>query len=178
MVKADSLSKHWDNTAWSLGHVFYQWALRRLGVRPEEVNINPFSDGVNHRGPVWFSRVLAPGCAGMDGFSQKWRDGRPNAPERSLAFVHGPFNLMGRILRKVSQEQCDCIVVTPGLQAEWAAQLQNLPVVQSVKIPGSIPGSGQAPRMVPGSRVSPECIAKISKRNNEIWAHLIRWGRP
>ena len=81
MAEADDLPRQRDNTsAWSLGPMFYQWALRRLDVGPEEVNIDPFSDGVNHRGPVWFSRALAPGCAGIDGLSQRRKDERTNAP--------------------------------------------------------------------------------------------------
>ena len=175
MVVADELSKRADNTSWSLSPPYYEWMLQQFGLQESDIVIDPFSDETNHRGPVWFSRYIIPGSSGVDGFSQKWVDTRSGSPVRALAFVHGPFSWMDKIIRKIREEQCDCILITPGPQADWVAQLRRLPVVKSVVLPQRLALHPGVKKIVAGARVAPGEVTSSQMDYLPTWAHLVRW---
>ncbi|KAL0035811.1 hypothetical protein WJX77_003788 [Trebouxia sp. C0004] len=74
-----------------------------------------------------YSKFLCPGTKGVDAMVHpcSLHDQQGN---RMLAFINGPFHLMGRIIRKIKDEQADCILTGPAWSKHWVAMLHTLPV--------------------------------------------------
>ena len=51
-----------------------------------------------------------------------------------LAYINGPFHLMGSIVRKIKDEQVDCILVGPKWPRHWMALLEALPIQKAVAL--------------------------------------------
>ena len=170
MPEADAHTRMVDNTAWSLAPWAFEQVLADLGVSPQDIRLDPFSQAEfdkSHTGR-WFSLFDAPGSAGVDGFLQKWRE--PDGA-RPFCFVNGPFNLMARVIQKIVYEQVDCILIYPNWNKPWRSQLEQLPVAASTQVKHN----RDATPFIPGSRV--DAHHRALKPYWKTQAALVRWPR-
>jgi len=132
---ADDLSKVEDNEDWSLHRGVYLNVLEHPCLQGRRPTLDVFASGANTKVQgAYFSNYLGVGCLGVDAFQHPWvREGAPR--EEQLAYIHGPFHLLPQILQRVSEEQVDCIVITPGLSGPWVALLSGLPVQATMELP-------------------------------------------
>ena len=153
---ADGHTRMVDNSAWGMNEWAFAWVLEQLGVAASSIDLDPFSQEEFAKAPRWFSQFLAPGSAGVDGFLQRWRtvDGR-----RAFCFVNGPFQLMGRVLAKLTRERVDCVLVYPRWREPWCAQLAVLPVVQTVTLPKVGPSGREESPLLRGGVARREQVA-------------------
>eukprot|EP00798_Chlamydomonas_sp_ICE-L_P011140 gene11140-biopygen12596 len=132
---ADDLSKVEDNEDWSLHQGVYLNVLEHPCLQGRRPTLDVFASGANTKVQgAYYSNYLGVGCLGVDAFQHPWvREGAPR--EEQLAYIHGPFHLLPQILQRVSEEQVDCIVITPGLSGPWVALLSGLPVQATMELP-------------------------------------------
>ena len=170
---ADGHTRMVDNSAWGMKEWAFAWFLEQLGVAASSIDLDPFSQEEFAKAPRWFSQFLAPGSAGVDGFLQRWRtvDGR-----RAFCFVNGPFQLMGKVLAKLTRERVDYVLVYPRWREPWCAHLAALPVVQTVTLPKVGPIGKEESPFVAGSRVESKLLDIIPYWRTE--AALVRWPSP
>ena len=107
-------------------------------------------------------------------FTLPWTN---NDGSKAFCFVHGPYSMMGKVLKKVAYEKVDCILIAPAWPQYWVAMLQSLPIVATAEIAGdAVPGKRGAREniYVRGSRASEETIA-----SSVYWktsAYLVRYS--
>eukprot|EP00798_Chlamydomonas_sp_ICE-L_P004827 gene4827-biopygen15137 len=132
---ADDLSKVEDKEDWSLHQGVYVKVLEHPCLQGRRPTLDVFASGANTKVQgAYYSNYLGVGCLGVDAFQHPWvREGAPR--EEQLAYIHGPFHLLPQILQRVSEEQVDCIVITPGLSGPWVALLSGLPVQATMELP-------------------------------------------
>eukprot|EP00873_Tetraselmis_striata_P021799 jgi/Tetstr1/442063/TSEL_030242.t1 len=172
LVYADYMSKVHDNSQWAITDASYTEALHRLGVSAAHVVLDPFADETNARAALFYSLVLCPGTAGVNGFMQRWRG---LVPPGMLAFVNGPFGALDQVLQKVAHERVDCVLIVPAWPKTWVSLLADLPVAQAVTLSRRAgPGGARVPIFQKGSRV------QAGRDGVEKWsvkACLVRWPR-
>ena len=173
MQLADAQTRMIDNTAWGLKPRAFELTLKELGLKPDDIQLDVFSQDDMKKAQRWYSLYHAPGSAGVDGFLQRWvnEDGT-----KAFCWINGPFHLMGRILAKVKEERADGVLVCPKWPKGWRAQLKSLPIAKTVTI-GPVRGEDGKTRLSPfwpGARVSPEARKSVVHWTCE--AHLIRWN--
>jgi len=61
---------------------------------------------------AFYSKYLCPGTKGVDAMVQPWVL-RDQAGSKQLVYINGPFQLMGPVVRKIRDEQVDCILIGP-----------------------------------------------------------------
>ena len=170
---ADSHTRMVDNSAWGLKAWAFAWILEQLGVSASGIDLDPFSQEEFAKAPRWFSQFLAPGSAGVDGFLQRWQTAYGR---RAFCFVNGPFQLMGKVLAKLTRERADCVLVYPRWREPWCAQLAALPIVQTVTLPRAGPSGKDESPFVAGSRVESRLRDRVPYWRTE--AALVRWPSP
>lgn len=122
-VYADLLSKLTDNSAWELNAKVYKLIMKRLprfntpkGRKRRAITVDLFADGSNNKHERFFCRWFCPGTAGINSFEQRWDwywCKTQNKWRRHMGFYNGPFDCMGRILRKILDERADVVLVYP-----------------------------------------------------------------
>ena len=168
MKEADAHTRMVDNTAWSLAPWAFSQVLSDLGVSPEDIQLDPFSQAEfnkSHTGR-WFSKFDAPGSAGVDGFLQRWI--QPDG-SKAFCFVNGPFNLTAQVIQKIIYEQADCILIYPRWNKTWRSQLAQLPITRRTVV---VHPRSRSP-FIPGSRV--DAYHRDLKPYWKTDAVLIRW---
>ena len=99
-VLADFLSRNRpDPTEWTLSSRATKKLFERWG-RPQ---IDLFASPLNHKLPMWFSRLRCPGATAIDAFNQSWC--------RWAVYAFPPINLIPRVLLKIREEQVESAVV-------------------------------------------------------------------
>ncbi|GIL93327.1 hypothetical protein Vretimale_19753 [Volvox reticuliferus] len=128
---ADALSKHPDLTQWQLrAEVFDSlWMEPCLGGR--QPTVDAFADERSTKLPKFYSPTWSPNSAGIDAFAQPW--GGPD----QLLYINPPFQLMGRVVRKIRDEQANCVLVTPIWPRWWMVTLNRMPVRARHRLPHS-----------------------------------------
>jgi hypothetical protein len=88
-----------------------------LGVEAKSVGFSPnlqtvghptvdlFASRTSHQLDNYMSFKMDPGATATDAFQQPW--------ENMLPYAFPPFSLVGRVLKKVNNHQCDMILVAP-----------------------------------------------------------------
>lgn len=114
----------------------------------------------------FYSQYRTDGSLDVDAFKQPWAEVKG---ESQFCLVNGPFGEMGRILKKIEEEHCDCILIYPDWPRGWQAVLQSMPVKAWVKLPQ------RRDLFTPGPRVPKE------KRQQQSWhsarAAVIVWDK-
>eukprot|EP00798_Chlamydomonas_sp_ICE-L_P004828 gene4828-biopygen15138 len=168
---ADDLSKVEDKEDWSLHQGVYLNVLEHPCLQGRRPTLDVFASGANTKVQgAYYSNYLGVGCLGVDAFQHPWvREGARR--EEQLAYIHGPFHLLPQILQRVSEEQVDCIVITPGLSGPWVALLSGLPVQATMEFPR------KADLLVAGALVPSRERGRGSKRPKDpLQASFILWG--
>lgn len=166
-VIADELSKLVDDSEWLLNDGIYsRVVLGRLSVSGRQPTIDIFASAASSKVPgSFFSRYYCQGTSGVDAFNQQWaRDS--STGQRHFAFINGPFDKYGAVLRKIEQEKVDCLLIAPDWPRAWVATLQQLrqrgvlkdswqlPQVHDLLMPGpALPANKARPR-APRFRIS------------------------
>ena len=166
--RADDLTKVEDNNDWSLHQDVYQQLVCHSCLRGRMPSLDVFASPTNTKvKEAYFSEYLGPGCKGVDAFQQPWAR-KQGSGERHLAFINGPFNMMATILRRVKDQQVDCIIIAPAWPRPWVAMWATLPVRACVDLPHRldlfVPGS-----LVPLSKRHPKAPRYLVKAYYVIW---------
>ena len=122
-----------DSIEWMLDHNLFKQITKHLGLPVVDL----FASRVNHQIPEFVSWRPEPGAIATD-FNIPW--------DFPLSYLFPPFCLMPMCLRKVMQEQGDCILIAPVWRSRlWYPALLSmlierpllLPQVQRIlKLPG------------------------------------------
>jgi hypothetical protein len=165
---ADALTKVVDNNDWSLHPHVYSNLLQQAVLRGRRPTLDVFASPTNTKVPdAYYSLFLGPGCKGVDAFTQRW-DADSLSQSTHLAFINGPFNMMGQILRKVGDQKVDCIIIAPEWPRPWEALWTSLPVRLSIPLPHRsdlfLPGG-----LVPASKRHPKAPRYLVKAYYVLW---------
>ena len=181
--RADALSKEPDSTQWLLSSAAFSmlqlaagslqcggWPQLSPAAGKSRFTIDLFADDYSTKVQKrFFSRYFCPCTSGVDAFSHRWDcywDPGSCRWRRHFGFCNGPFDCLGRILRKIKDGRADVALVytvwpRPWRQLLW--QLRQLGVVRQdvrldtaqlrsdlfqagPRVPGVRPGSSHEPR--------------------------------
>ena len=136
--QADALSKHPDMVQWSLRQDVYEslWSEPCLaGRRP---NLDAFADEATTKVPGrFYSARWSPNSLGVDALAQKWEAPVSSDGSAPLLYINPPFELMGRVVRKLREEQPDCVVIVLRWPRWWVNHLRAMPHYRGVRaLPG------------------------------------------
>lgn len=105
--KADRLSRSLnENTEWSL----HQTTFDKIHSIFPEINVDLFASHYNHKMDDYVSWLPDQNSQHCDAFTLDW--------SISLGYAFPPFNMIGRVLRKVELDKCDVILLVP----DWPSQ--------------------------------------------------------
>ncbi|KXZ41821.1 hypothetical protein GPECTOR_272g706 [Gonium pectorale] len=140
---ADRLSKDPSLSQWQLnGRVFDAlWGEPALkGRRP---TVDAFADERTAKLPCFYAAAWSPRAAAVDAFAQHW------GGAEQLLYLNPPFQLMGRVIRKIRAERANCVLIAPVWPRWWSVTLRSLPV----KAQRRLPHSGLFERTAPGGAI-------------------------
>ena len=161
--EADDLTKLEDNNDWSLHPEVMAGLLAHPSLSGKAPALDCFASATNSVAPSYFSLYLGPGCIGIDAFKHSW-----SLPPDQWAFINGPFDQMGSILRKVIDDKVDAVIIAPLWPRPWSALWSDLPVRHTASLPHRpdllLPGS-----LVPANKRRPKAPAYLIK------AYYVRW---
>ena len=138
--RADALSKLPELTQWSLHPGVYRslWGARCLDGRTPD--LDAFADEATTKVPgSFFSAKWSPNSLGINALAQSWTQppGYKGAG-RPLLFINPPFELMGKVVRKLREELPDCVLIAPQWPRWWRNHLKAMPHRRHVTL---LPGS-------------------------------------
>ena len=121
---ADVRSMMVDNSAWTLHNKAYEYMLGCPNLEGKQPSIDIFaSSATTQVQGSYYCKFLDLDTQGVDAFVPPWaacsKTGR-----RHLAYINGPFHKMGVIIRKIKDEQVDCVLLGPKWPRSWVATLQ------------------------------------------------------
>ena len=104
-----------DSIEWMLDHSLFKQITKHLGLPVVDL----FAARINHQMPEFVSWRPEPGAIATDDFNIPW--------EFPLSYLFPPFCLIPVCLRKVMQEQVDCILIAPvGRSQPWYPTLLSM----------------------------------------------------
>ena len=117
--------------------------------------LDPLADTASAKAPVFYSKHLCPGSAGMDGYAQPWPQLTAKG-QRQLTFVFpGPVSDPAVAISKIREEMCDSILVVPTYgTGPWVGALHTLPIRDRLQL-GYRAGMYQAGPRVPKDMQQP-----------------------
>ena len=144
---ADFWSKVQDNSEWSLHPEVYDKVIQHPILRGSKPTIDIFASHTTTKvQEAFYCKYACPGTSGVDAFAQPWVAHRDSS-RRHLAYINGPFDRMGAIVRKIKDEKVDCVLIGPVWPRHWVAMLQAMPVRAVQQL------SGRADLCLPGPHV-------------------------
>ena len=165
---ADFWSKVEDNSEWVLNQQVYEQLIGNEILQGRKPVLDVFASDSTTKVPrAFFSKYLCLDTAGVDAWNHKWVR-YSDKGEKQLVHVNGPFDQMGAIVRKIKDEQVDCILVGPAWPRHWRALLNTMPVRLTVDLP-HIPDLCQPGRHVPAHK------RKAKHPNYTVKAWFILW---
>lgn len=156
---ADMHSKMLDVSDWSIGAAAFQ---QICGMFRVQATVDWFASTSNALCPVFYSRYLVDGCAGVDAFDHCWRLSPP-----ALSYLCPPHMIVVRVLAKIRAEHADCILVLPAWYKVWHGLLLQLPIRDTLEVPGTCITWG------PRAPASHDWCAALSATG--LKAYYIRW---
>ena len=110
----ESRSIH-DNTEWKLNPILFTCICQRWGTP----TIDLFASRLNHQVEKYVSWKADPGVVAVDTMSTDWSS--------DFFYAFPPFNMIGRVLRKIEEEGAEGIIVVPHWPTQsWFAKLMNM----------------------------------------------------
>lgn len=125
---ADMHSKMVDHGDWGVDRAIFGQVCAAWGLVPQ---VDWFASPWSAQCPVFYSRFLMHGCAGVDAFDFDWRHGG------QFSWICPPHMIVGKVLAKVMADRASCVLVLPAWYHVWCGQLQLLPVAASRELPAS-----------------------------------------
>jgi len=126
-VDADALSRDFnDNVEWSLCPTVFAQITDILGLP----TLDAFASRLNNKLPRYYSWQPDPGCEAVNAFSQKW--------DREYIYAFPPFNLIGRILRKLITDGGRGLLIFPFWPSQpWFPLVADLLIDMPILLPSS-----------------------------------------
>ena len=113
-----------DSIEWMLDHNLFKQITRHLGLPV----VNLFASQVNHQIPEFVAWRPEPGAIAMDAFNIRW--------DFPLSYLFPPIFLIPMCLRKVMQEQVDCILIAPVWRSQpWYPALLSMLIERPLLLP-------------------------------------------
>lgn len=104
-----------DNMEWQLCPDTFQKICTLFGTP----DIDLFASRLNHQLPRYMAWKPDPGAEAVDAFLESWG--------RLFAYIFPPFNLVGRVLKKIEDENVKAIVIVPYWPTQsWFPKFLNL----------------------------------------------------
>ncbi len=127
---ADAWSKVEDNSEWLLHEEVYQELIQDEVLEGRRPALDVFASNTTTKvSGAFYSKFMCPGTKGVDAMVHPWAL-KDQAGEMMLAYISGPFHLMGAVVRKIKDDRVDCILVGPKWPRHWWALLQVMPAVR------------------------------------------------
>ena len=112
-----------DRSDWMLNPLIFRGILRHFPDR----NIDLFASRLSFQLQRFFSWRPDPLAEARDAFLQDWRGQK--------AYVNPPWNLIGRVLKKVEEQAVNLVLVAPVWPSQpWYPKLLSLPIAQPLRI--------------------------------------------
>ena len=129
---ADTLSRYIDTADFALSQQIFQRLGRRWGFPTADV----FAGEAHrfHKHSKYYTLHYTPKTSGVDAMLQDWSK-LANTAGRLLLWVFPPFQLVGAVIRKLLLHKASAILLVPAWTCYWTATLQELPIVDSCKLP-------------------------------------------
>lgn len=126
-VEADRLSRLLNETTeWSLSQNCFTKILHKY----PEISVDLFASHLNYKLPKYVSWLPDNQAFACNAFSIKWTT--------FLGYVFPPFNLIGRVLKKVELEGCNVILVVPEWRSQyWFSKLESMLIDEPLFLPRS-----------------------------------------
>ena len=134
-----------DLIEWMLDHNLFKQVTKHLGLPVVDL----FASRVNHQMPEFVSWRPEPGAIATDAFNIPW--------DFPLSYLFPLFCLIPMCLRKVMQEQVDCILIAPVWRSQpWFPALLSMLIEHPLLLP-----QGQRILRLPGTdKIHPLCCQK------------------
>ena len=167
MQGADMDSKVIDRSDLALSDFHYEFLCHRFG-RP---TLDTFADNANTKCQSFYSQFICPGTRGIDSFVLPWAelDG-----SRTFRMVNGPFGRMHDIIRKIREEEADCILLVPDWPCSWQASLLDLPIRDKVALP-IVSSAGQKQHIYRYGACYPRPAGSGYTPKFRVTACLVKW---
>ena len=166
---ADTWSKVEDSADWSLNQAVYDQLITEpvLGGRIPAMDV--FASSSNTKVPgSFYSRFLCPGTKGVDAMLQPWSYDADGS--KLLLDINGPFHCMGQIIRRIRDEQVDCILLVPAGSRYWLAMLLALTTsMQSPAVRHTVDLSHIPNLLLPGPHACSKGVQRPSSFNVTAW---------
>ena len=143
---ADGKSRIFHNSIeWMLDHNLFKQITKHLGLPVVDL----FASPVNHQIPEFVSWRPEPGAIATDAFNIPW--------DFPLSYLFPPFCLIPMCLRKVMQDQVDCILIAPVWRSQpWYPALLSMLIECPMLLP-----QGRRILNLPGTdKIHPLCCQK------------------
>ena len=116
-VLADYYSREQnDSKEWSLTEGIFQEITTNFGMP----DIDLFGSRTNHKVPQYISWHPDPSSVAVNAFSVDWA-------KYKLIYCFPPFSLIGRVLKKIREEEATAILITPVWQTQsWYPTVMNM----------------------------------------------------
>jgi hypothetical protein len=117
--EADKASREFnDRTEWMLNKDSFSNISRQFGTPI----IDLFASRLNAQVGHYYAWKPDPGCIGVDAFSHTW-----NTYDNNLLYAFPPFSLMHKVLKKITEDEAEVIVVAPLWPTQsWFPRLLQL----------------------------------------------------
>ena len=113
-----------DSIEWMLDHNLFKQVTKHLGLPVVDL----FASRVNHQIPEFVSWRPEPGSMATDAFNIPW--------DFPLSYLFPPFCLIPMCLRKIMQEQVDCILIAPVWRSRpWFPALLSMLIERPLLLP-------------------------------------------
>ena len=124
-ISADALSRNFiDNIEWSLDEKTF----KSLCFIFDQPTVDLFASRLNNKLPRFFSWRPDPYSEAVNAFSQSWQN--------LYGYAFPPFNMIGKVLNKISREKCIVLLVCPFWPSQpWFPYLAELFVDFPIELP-------------------------------------------
>ena len=126
-VEADKLSRLLNETTeWTLDSDLFNDIVHRY----PDVTVDLFASHLNHQLSRYVSWLPDPNALHCDAFTLNW--------SAFVAYAFPPFNLIGRVLKKVELDRCELVIVVPEWSSQyWFSKLLQMLVDEPCYLPRS-----------------------------------------
>ena len=133
-VVADHWSKVEDSSDFKLNDLVYQGLITDPLLAGHVPSLDAFASSATTKVPgAFYSKFYCPGSKGVDAMIHPWTSSDAPGLE-GLAYIYGPFSLMGAIISKIKEEQVNCSLVGPNWPRSWMAVLHGMPAVRKTVV--------------------------------------------
>lgn len=137
--KHQQVADYWSKVVYPSDYMLnpevYQQLIEDPLLERRKPILDAFASSSNTKVPeALYSRFYCHGSKGGDAMVYPWAE--PNALGLDgLVYIYGLFHLMGAIIKKIKDEQVNCVLVGPNWPSAWRATLRNMPIKKIVVLP-------------------------------------------